>query len=369
MRNLLFLSLVVAQVAGLPAAPALGQDRGAPAAIGIAAPLEGAQALLGRQIADGVRAAAARLGPDAVPRLVEADTACTAEGGRAAAERFVAEKVEIVVGFLCSEEIEAALPILQAAGIPTLNVGVRANRLTDERARTGHLVWRVAPRSDAEASALARTIVARWTDQPFGLVEDGSIEARTLVDTVRRLLSEQGLQPSILETFRPAEEKQFGLVRRLQRSGVTRFLVVGERPDVATIARDAASNGLALEIVGGEKLFDEGDPALPLPAGTIAVGPKNRFPELRPAGTPEDPDAAEPGPYGYYGPAFAATEIALQTIGQARDLDRPLPEILSGATFRTVLGPIRFDAKGDSTLDLYRAFRWEDERFTEAGAS
>ncbi|TIS72521.1 MAG: ABC transporter substrate-binding protein, partial [Mesorhizobium sp.] len=84
--------------------------------VGVAAPLSGASAILGRQIEAGAGLAAEANGA----QLKVVDDACTADGGAAAAREFVAAKVGAVVGFLCTEAIEAALPILKDANIPVI---------------------------------------------------------------------------------------------------------------------------------------------------------------------------------------------------------------------------------------------------------
>ncbi|MBP0614985.1 ABC transporter substrate-binding protein [Jiella mangrovi] len=346
----------------LVASPALAQESG-PIVIGVAAPLSDAQDILGRQVTDGVAAALAA--DKGKTETVIADTSCSAKGGEDAAKTFVEKKAAIVVGFLCVEAIEAALPILKKAGIATIDVGVRANRLTDDNERNGYLIKRLAPRSDDEAAALTRYITARWGDKPFGLIDDGSIAARGLVDAVRRLLADEGLQPQTVDNYRPAEEKQFGLARRLQRTGVTRFFIAGDRPDIAIIARDAKETGLDLDILGAEGLFDEASVDTPLPAGIIAIGPKTSFPELAPQ--PEDA-ASDPGylpPQGYFGTAYAAAEIATQAAAESRSSGDPLAKILSTKTFDTGLGPVRFDAKGDGNLDLFRVYEWRGDEFVE----
>ncbi|WP_206454426.1 ABC transporter substrate-binding protein [Aurantimonas marina] len=342
--------------------PAQAQGTGEPITLGVAAPLSDSVGILGRQLAAGARVAVTKLGDGQRVAVVEADTKCSADGGKQAAESFVAMNVTIVVGFLCADAIEAALPILAEAGIPTLDVGVRANRLTDRRERTGFLVWRVAPRSDKEAAAAANYLAGRWKAQPFGLLEDGSIAARALTDSVRRLLADQGMKPQTIDNYRPAEEKQFGLIRRLERTGVSRFFIAGDRPDIATIARDATEIGLALDIVGGEALFDEASKDVPLPDGIVAVAPRSHFPELQDGAPDKGP---MDGPQGYFGPAFAATQIAVAAAGQNRETGWPIADILGSETFSTALGAIRFDAKGDSDLDLYRVFEWRGNGFVD----
>lgn len=334
--------------------------RSAESLVGVAAPMSGPSARLGQQVLTGARQAASTR---PTLRLVEADTACSADGGRAAATRFVSEKVGIVTGFLCTEALEAALPILTEAGIPVVTSGVRALRFTDRRAKTGPLLLRVAPRADAQAEAMAGAVTGRWRDVPFALVDDGTVDGRGLADAVRARLEAAGLKPALIDTYRPADEKQFGLVRRIAASGVARVLIAGDRPDVAIVARDAASTGLALDLVGGEPLLDEPGP-VPLPVGTLAVAPLWRFADAPGEADPEAPEARE----GYFGPSLAATEIAAEALAEAEKSGKPLVDILGATRFSTSLGPVRFDAKGDSSLDLFRVYRFDGIDFTpEAG--
>ncbi|MBO0662721.1 ABC transporter substrate-binding protein [Jiella sp. MQZ9-1] len=357
MRRLAFVAAII-----LAAVPAIAQNRGGTVRIGVIAPRSGAQAILGKQVIDGAKAALATKAGAAT--IVEADTQCSAKGGEAAARELVKAKATIALGFLCTPAIEAALPVLKQAGIVTLDVGVRANRLTDKKVRTGDLIYRLAPRSGAAAAAITRFIEARWADQPFGLIDDGSIASRGLSDSVRRRLGDDGLKPQTVDNYRPAEEKQFGLARRLQRTGVTRFFIAGDRPDIAIIARDAKALGLDLTILGDENLFDEASVDTPLPAGIIAIGPKTSFPELAPKGT----DLSVPGslpPQGYFGTAYAAMEVALEASAKAGASKRSILTILASQPFDTGLGAIRFDGKGDSDLDLFRVFEWQGEKFVE----
>ncbi|MDY8108396.1 branched-chain amino acid ABC transporter substrate-binding protein [Fulvimarina sp. 2208YS6-2-32] len=328
--------------------------------VGVAAPLSGSSSLLGEQVVRGARSAA-----QGDTTVTTADTRCSADGGRDAAERFVASGARVVVGFLCTEALQAALPVLTQADIPVLAVGVRTSRITEAREKTGYKVWRIAPRSDAEARAIADTMIARWRAEPFGLVEDGSIANRGLTDTVRRLLADEGLEPAATDNYRPAEEKQFGLARRLMRTGVTRFFMAGDRSDIAVIARDAAELGLGLEIIGGESLVDEASPDQPLAEGVTAVAPP-----LRHAAPAADGSAAQ-DLRGYAGPAHAAMQIAqaaVSTLAGSTIEERSLADILNEATFETLLGPVDFDANGDSDAVRYRALRWNGEAFVpEAG--
>ena len=330
--------------------------------IGIAAPASDAVALLGAQIRTGAEIAAAVRGipPD---RLVVADDGCSAEGGAEAARTFVSRKAGIVVGFLCTEAIEAALPILSRAGIPVVTPGVRADALTDRRERTGWPVFRTAPRDDDEEEAIAAYLLPRWRDTLFALVDDGTIYGRELVESFRLAAEMAGLKPVFVDTYRPQMDNQIGLVARLRRAGATHVLVGGDRADVAIMGRDAAGLGYALTIAAGETLRAAPD-GPPLAEGTLMVG----LPEPAEIAAPEALAAFAVRtivPEGYMLPAYAAVEIAAQALTEAEASGKPAADVLGTGTFGTALGAIAFDAKGDLAHNPYRLFRHDGRTFVE----
>ena len=105
----------------------LAGQAGAEALIGFAAPLSGPSAILGEQMRTGVQMAAETLKDPGITLNI-ADDACTAEGGAKAARQFVAAKVRVVIGFLCSEAIEAAWPPLRARCRRAVRAGRPASR-------------------------------------------------------------------------------------------------------------------------------------------------------------------------------------------------------------------------------------------------
>ncbi|TIV96218.1 MAG: ABC transporter substrate-binding protein, partial [Mesorhizobium sp.] len=159
--------------------------------VGVAAPLSGPSAILGKQIENGAALAAETNGL----AIKTADDACTADGAAAAAKEFVDAKVDIVVGFLCTEAIEAALPILKDANIPVITVGVRAESLTDRRAKTGWPVYRLGPRGDDERNAVATELTQLWRDELFAIIDDGTIYGREMAETFRAAAEQAALKP------------------------------------------------------------------------------------------------------------------------------------------------------------------------------
>ncbi|WP_054314046.1 branched-chain amino acid ABC transporter substrate-binding protein [Mesorhizobium sp. 1M-11] len=349
---------LIAQIGGLIGGLILtGGAAAAPLNIGVAAPLSGPSTILGKQIEYGARLSAGALDAE----TVVVDDKCSAEGGAAAATQFVSAKVDAVVGFLCTEAIEAAMPILKQAGIPVITLGVRTEGLTDRRAKTGWPVFRLGPRGDAERDAAGTILSKLWRDVSFAVVDDGTIYGRELAEAVRATTQQAALKPVFTDTFRPELDNQVGLIGRLSKAGADAVFVGGDGRDVAIMARDAAKLGSEMVFAGGEALRGAGND-VPYAAGTLMIA----MPEWADVADKRTLDLFSVGkilPEGYALPAFAAVEIA-DTAKKAAAADgKPMATILSARIFTTSIGPITFDAKGDLTQNPYRAFRFDGTRF------
>ncbi|MBZ9671055.1 branched-chain amino acid ABC transporter substrate-binding protein [Mesorhizobium sp. ES1-3] len=325
--------------------------------IGVAAPLSGPSAILGRQIEAGARLAAEANGI----QIKTVDDACTGDGGGAAAREFVAAKVNVVIGFLCTQAIEAAMPVLKDASIPVITVGVRTESLTDRRAKTGWPVYRLGPRGDDERNAVASNLTRLWRDELFAIIDDGTIYGREIAETFRAAAEQAALKPVFVDTFRPQLDNQIGLVGRLKKAGATHVFVGGDGDDIAIMGRDAAQLQTGIVLAGGENLrTPPGD--IPYATGTLMIAP----PEWADVADPkvlESFSAQKIVPDGYALPAYAAVEIAKAAAVDTASSGKPLTDALTGHDFTTAIGPVRFDAKGDLSQSPYRVFRFDGTRF------
>ena len=324
--------------------------------VGVAAPLSGPSAILGKQIDAGTGLAAEANGIE----LKTMDDACTADGGAAAAREFVAAKVNVVVGFLCTEAIEAAMPILKDANIPVITVGVRTESLTDRRAKTGWPVYRLGPRGDDERNAVASSLTHLWQNDLFAIIDDGTIYGREIAETLRAAAEQAALKPVFVDTFRPQLDNQIGMIGRLKKAGATHVFAGGDGEDIAIMGRDAAQLSAGIVFAGGENLRTPGD--VPYAVGTLMIAP----PEWADVADPkvlESFSAQKIVPDGYTLPAYAAVEIAKAASGLSETSGKPLADALTGHDFTTAIGPVRFDAKGDLSQSPYRVFRFDGTRF------
>lgn len=336
-------------------ASALGADL----RVGLAIPETGTFAPLGRQVREGFEVWQIENG-DEFTDLVEGEDRCDAASGVESAQSLAEAGVDIVVGYLCAESLAAALPVLSAEGIPVLTLTVRADILAEEAERNDWRFYRLAPRDSKEAEVATEAIISLWADQSFALIEDGTIQGRELVEAIRVALEERGLKPNFIDNYRPGQDRQPSLVRRLNAAGVSRVFAGGDRSDIAIIARDAEAAGLDLRFMGGDALnAPRGE--IPLPEGTLAIVATDALPDA--ASYSAASAFAEVGlPIeGLRLPAYVAAQIlgALAPMHERGNLG----ELLQRSQFGTALGIVSFGSDGERQQPGFSLAEWRDGRF------
>ena len=337
---------------------AAGSSYAAGIHIGVVAPQDGNFATLGAEITTGANFQIQTQKDTATV----VDEPCTEDGGRAAAEALIAAKVQIAIGFLCTETLEGALPRLKDAGIPAITVSVRSRILMEDALKNGWPLFRLAPVDTAEATMAIDTILKNWAAEPLALIDDGTIHGRELASAIRTALEEKGLKPVFTDTYRPGQDQQIALVRRLKKAGATRVFIGGDRSDVAVIARDAKSENTSLVIMGGDAMR-AADQLVPLLEGVqaIALPDYASLPAAQP--TVQAMRASGIEPDGYILPSAAAAQIASQATESARAENKAIADKLVGMTFQTAIGPITFGPNRELTENSYRLLEWRGNAF------
>ncbi|MBY5539629.1 ABC transporter substrate-binding protein [Rhizobium leguminosarum bv. viciae] len=337
---------------------AAAESHAAGVTIGVVAPQNGPLALLGAQIAAGAGFEIQQSGNT----LVAINETCEENSGAAVADALVNAKVQVAVGFLCSETLEGALPKLKDANIPAITVSVRSRILMEDALKNGWPLFRAAPADGAEAAKVIEVILKDWAADPIALIEDGTIHGRELTEAVRNALEQNGLKPVFTDTYRPGQEQQIALVRRLKRAGATRVFIGGDRNDIAVIGRDAKAENIQLSILGGDAMRAANQP-LPLADGVRAVALPEYALLPESAATADALRAKGVEPEGYVLTSLAAALIAGQAGQAAVAAGKPLQEMLLGTTFQTPVGAIAFTGAHELSQNPYRLLEWRGNGF------
>lgn len=334
----------------LSAAPAFSMT------IGLVAPQHGPFALLGQQMEAGARAASQVDGD----KLVVIDESCEAGSGTAIADALIAARVESAIGFLCSESLETSLPKLAAAQIPALTLSVRWPTIMEDALKKHWPFYRMAPSNKDETNKIVEVLVSQWPGFAFALIDDGTIRGRELVDSIRSPLEQRGMKAVFNDTYRPGQEQQISLVRRLKKAGATHVFVGGDRADISIIARDAKAENIPLTLMGGDGMRAVDKP-VPLADGVLAVTTPNYADLPSAQAVTANFRKANIEPDGYTLPAYAAVQFLNASVKQADN--QPLADAIAKTTAQTVIGPISFDDHHELSNNPYQLLEWRSGAF------
>lgn len=324
--------------------------------IGLVAPQEGAFAMLGQQMRSGAEASAANY-HDTITVIAES---CAADSGPAIADKLITAKVDVAIGFLCSESLEGSLPKLASANIPAITLSVRWPTIMEDALKKHWPFFRLAPSNKAESAKLVDIILTQWAGFAFALVDDGTIRGRDLVESLRAPLEQRGMKPVFTDTYRPGQDQQISLVRRLKKAGATHVVIGGDRSDISIIARDAKAENIPLIIMGGD-VMRAVDKPVPLADGVLAVTTPDyaTLPSAQSTVSALRKQNIEPD--GYTLPAYAAVELINAASQQPGTTS--LSEALAKANAQTVIGPVSFDANHERSINPYQLLEWRDGAF------
>ena len=331
--------------------------------IAVVAPSEGNLAILGDQIRMGAEFAARDKA-----EIIEIPESCAEGSGPALASEIEKSGATVAIGFLCTESLQGGLPVLAKANIPAITLSIRSEVLMQDALKKQWPFFRLAPSTGAERDAVAEAIFTHWKDKPFALLDDGTILSREMTDSVRQILEQKGMSAAFIDNFRPAQEVQTQLMRRLKKANVTHVFAASDRNDMSILARDAKAAGINLTFLGGDALKGMNQP-VPLEAGVYAI----TLPEpasLASAKAAVDLFRSEKKePEGYVLPSYSATEIAIDASEIAAGSGAPLVDALVGTPFATATGDILFNKNHELMTNPYRLLVWDGTAFVEPPAT
>lgn len=316
------------------------------ARIGLSLPLSGRAQNLGKHFLVGARVAIQHHKNDVI-ELEIVDDGCDKDLGELAATELSARSLQIVTGFLCNEPSYAAADIMRQQKTPILIAGAQSERLTKDREREEWNIWRLSPGDNSSAIIAAKIFSKAWRNEPYAIVDDGTVHGRTLVDTFRANMEEAGLSPHFIDTFRPTQSTQARLVRRLVKAGIRKVFIGAGAEDIAMIARNAADLKMNLDIAGGEVLSVM--PYLPIkiraPKGLSAIlrqdGELLESTKVLTDALKDQDIIAEDFMYRGY----AAMQIAIEAIGETNE---DTISSLIAKTFETINGTVKFSKNGEN---------------------
>ena len=366
MRNILLGAVAsLALGIGLAASPAQAQTK-----IGVAGPLTGSNAAFGTQLKTGADQAVADLnakgGVLGKPIVEEAvDDACDPKQAVSAANQLVADGVVMVDGHFCSASSIPASKVYADSGIIEISPASTNPQYTDDGSP---FTYRVCGRDDQQGKVAAEYIAKHFPKDKIAVLDDNSTYGKGIADQVRMNLKKLGIKDSYDASYTAGDKDYSALISRLKQQGITLVYIGGYYADSGLIMRQGAAQGFTPQYFSEDAAATQ---ALWQIAGPAAEGALLTFPPpaekaATAAKAVAELKALKEDPTGYVLYSYATIQVWAEAAAKAGSTDgtKVAAELKSGGPWPSVLGPVKFDSKGDVVNAAYAIYKFHDGNYS-----
>lgn len=338
------------------------------AKIGFTAALTGGAAAYGKSEEEGVRLAVEEInkkGDFPIDLLVE-DTKAVPADSMNATKKLIQEKVSLIIGPMTSNEAKAAGPIIQNAKVPSLEISVTAENITD----IGDCIFR---NSVPESKNIPQTV--KKTHKLLGYKTAAILYAHdneqhvTAQKYFQKTMEEEGVQVIDVETFGSKDSEYSAQLTNIQHKAPDVIVVCSYYQEGSRILKKMREMGMDQPVLGDNGFVS---PELGKMAGAAA---DNVYVSSMWSADRKDEKVQKfvenyKKAYGRAPDQFAASAYdgvymamdAMQRAGTTTDHKKIRDALAQMKDFKGVCGTFSFDEKRDPVVDLI-LMKMQDGKF------
>lgn len=338
------------------------------AKIGFTAALTGGAAAYGKSEEEGVRLAVEEInkkGDFPIDLLVE-DTKAVPADSMNATKKLIQEKVSMIIGPMTSNEAKAAGPIIQNAKVPSLEISVTAENITD----IGDCIFR---NSVPESKNIPQTV--KKTHKLLGYKTAAILYAHdneqhvTAQKYFQKTMEEEGVQVIDVETFGSKDSEYSAQLTNIQHKAPDVIVVCSYYQEGSRILKKMREMGMDQPVLGDNGFVS---PELGKMAGAAA---DNVYVSSMWSADRKDEKVQKfvenyTKAYGRAPDQFAASAYdgvymamdAMQRAGTTTDHKKIRDALAQMKNFKGVCGTFSFDEKRDPVVDLI-LMKMQDGKF------
>lgn len=338
------------------------------AKIGFTAALTGGAAAYGKSEEEGVRLAVEEInkkGDFPIDLLVE-DTKAVPADSMNATKKLIQEKVSLIIGPMTSNEAKAAGPIIQNAKVPSLEISVTAENITD----IGDCIFR---NSVPESKNIPQTV--KKTHKLLGYKTAAILYAHdneqhvTAQKYFQKTMEEEGVKVIDVETFGSKDSEYSAQLTNIQHKAPDVIVVCSYYQEGSRILKKMREMGMDQPVLGDNGFVS---PELGKMAGAAA---DNVYVSSMWSADRKDEKVQKfvenyTKAYGRAPDQFAASAYdgvymamdAMQRAGTTTDHNKIRDALAQMKDFKGVCGTFSFDEKRDPVVDLI-LMKMQDGKF------
>jgi branched-chain amino acid transport system substrate-binding protein len=333
--------------------------------MGVAGPITGPNAAFGAQLTNGVRqavddlnAAGGILGQTI--ELSSGDDVSDPKQGVSVATKFVGDGVTLVVGHFNSGVTIPASDVYAENGIAFITPAATNPKLTE---RGLWNAFRTCGRDDQQGKVAAEYILKNFAGKVVVIVHDKTPYGQGLAEETQKALNVGGMKEALFEGVNVGDKDFSALVTKIKSSGASLVYWGGLHTEAGLIARQLRDQGVTAPLMGADGITSDefatigGDAVI----GTLMTFPPDprKRPEAQQVVAAYKAKGINPEAYTLY--SYAAVQIFAEAATRANSVDpqKIAAEMHAGKPFKTVIGEISYDAKGDITRPDYVVYTWQ----------
>jgi branched-chain amino acid transport system substrate-binding protein len=361
MNKLIPLSLALS-ITAATAATATAQVK-----LAVGGPITGPSAATGAQMKNGVDQAAADinaaggiLGQKVV--VSYGDDVSDPKQGVSVANKFSADGVKFVIGHYNSGVTIPSSEVYQENGILQITPASTNPTVTERKMWN---IFRVCGRDDQQGQVAGEYIAKHFKGKKIAIVHDKTTYGKGLADETRKTMGKAGMKDVLYEGVNTGEKDYSALVSKIKQSGADLIYWGGLYTEGGLIVRQMRDQGVKAPLMGGDGITSDefasiGGPGVEGTLMTYGPDPRNK-PDAKKVVEEFRAKKFEPEAYTLY--SYAGVQIIKQAAEAAKSLDpkKVAEKMHSGMQFKTVLGDIAYDKKGDITKLDYVMYVWKKD--------
>ncbi len=333
--------------------------------LGVAGPITGPNAAFGAQLTNGVEqavedinAAGGILGQKIT--VLKGDDVSDPKQGVSVANKFVGDGVKFVVGHFNSGVTIPASDVYQENGILMVTPSATNPKLTEAGKWN---VFRTCGRDDQQGEVAGKFLAEKAKGKKVAVIHDKTTYGKGLADETQKAMNKLGIKEVLYEGVNTGEKDFSAVVSKIKGSGADYVYWGGLHTEGGLIVRQMRDQGVKAVMMSGDGITSDEFASIGGPGveGTLMTFPPDPMKRPTAAAVVKKFEAKKFKPESYTLYSYAAVEIIKQAAEQAKSLDpKKIAEVMhSGKAFKTVIGDISYNKKGDITRADYVMYTWK----------
>jgi len=288
------------------------------------------------------------------------DDASDPKQGVSVANNFSGEGVKFVIGHYNSGVTIPASAVYQENGILEITPASTNPTVTE---RNMWNIFRVCGRDDQQGQVAGEYILKHMKGKKIAVVHDKTTYGKGLADEMKKTINKGGMKEVLYEGVNTGEKDYSALVSKIKQANPDLIYWGGLYTEGGLIVRQLRDQGVKAPLMGGDGITSDefasvGGPGVEGTLMTYGPDPRNK-PEAKAVVDEFRAKKFEPEAYTLY--SYAGVQIIKQAAEAAKSVDpkKVAEKMHSGMHFKTVLGDIAYDKKGDITKLDYVMYIWK----------